>query len=103
MNNLDNILTSSNILFMFLGAVMIFAMHAGFAFLEVGSVRKKNQANALVKILTDWSVSTLAYFIIGFPIAYGISFFKSADKIASMGFIGQTSIPGFDLMHFSFC
>lgn len=102
MNNLDNILTSSNILFMFLGAVMIFAMHAGFAFLEVGSVRKKNQANALVKILTDWSVSTLAYFIIGFPIAYGISFFKSADKIASMGFIGQTSIPGFDLMHFFF-
>ncbi len=102
MNTLDSILTSSNILFMFLGAVMIFAMHAGFAFLEVGSVRKKNQANALVKIITDWSVSTLAYFIVGFPIAYGISFFKSADKIATMGFIDQTSLPGFDLMHFFF-
>jgi len=68
----------------------------------VGSVRKKNQANALVKIITDWSISTLAYFVIGFPIAYGISFFKSADKIATMGFIDQTSVPGFDLMHFFF-
>jgi len=102
MNNLDCILTSSNILFMFLGAVMIFAMHAGFAFLEVGSVRKKNQSNALVKIITDWSVSTLVYFVIGFPIAYGINFLKSVDKISTMGLVGETSIPGFDLMHFFF-
>lgn len=102
MTNLNSILTSSNILFMFLGAVMIFAMHSGFAFLEVGSVRKKNQVNALVKIISDWSVSTLTYFVVGFPLAYGISFFRSADEIASMGAIGSISIPGFDLMHFFF-
>ena len=102
MNNLNSLATSSNILFMFIGAVMIFAMHAGFAFLEVGSVRKKNQANALVKIITDWSVSTLAYFVIGFPISYGISFLRPANKIASMGLLGSASVPGFDLMHFFF-
>jgi Amt family ammonium transporter len=98
----SSILTSNNVLFMFLGAVMIFAMHAGFAFLEVGSVRKKNQVNALVKIITDWSISTITYFVIGFPLAYGIHFLKSADKIASMGMIDSMPIPGFDLMHFFF-
>lgn len=102
MTDLSGILRSSNILFMFLGAVMIFAMHAGFAFLEVGSVRKKNQINALVKIITDWSVSTIVYFIIGFPLAYGISFLKSANEISDMGKIGSIAIPGFDLMHFFF-
>lgn len=99
---MNTVLTSSNILFMFLGATMIFAMHAGFAFLEVGSVRQKNQVNALVKIITDWSFSTIVYFIIGFPIAYGISFLASAKDISSMGSIGVTAVPGFDLMHFFF-
>lgn len=102
MEDLSSLLSSSNILFMFLGAVMIFAMHAGFAFLEVGSVRKKNQVNALVKIITDWSVSTIIYFMIGFPISYGISFLKSAKDISSMGSIGAMYVPGFDLMHFFF-
>lgn len=101
-NLLGSVLTSSNILFMFIGAVMIFAMHAGFAFLEVGTVRKKNQVNALVKIITDWAFSTLIYFSIGFPIAYGISFFKSASSLTAMGSVGSVSAPGFDLMHFFF-
>ena len=56
--NIENIIRSGDVLFLMLGAVMVFAMHAGFAFLEVGSVRKKNQVYALVKILSDWSVST---------------------------------------------
>ncbi|MGH6628703.1 MAG: ammonium transporter, partial [Burkholderiales bacterium] len=51
---------SSDALFILLGAVLVLAMHAGFAFLEVGTVRKKNQVNALVKILADFSVSTVA-------------------------------------------
>jgi Amt family ammonium transporter len=57
-----------------LGAIMVLAMHAGFAFLEVGTVRKKNQVNALVKILTDFGMSTVAYFFIGYSIAYGVQF-----------------------------
>jgi len=60
---------NSDVLFLFIGAVLVFSMHAGFAFLEVGTVRKKNQVNALQKILVDWSVSTVVYFMIGYPIA----------------------------------
>lgn len=66
---------SGNILFLFLGAVMVFSMHAGFAFLELGTVRKKNQVNALQKILVDWAISTVVYFMIGYPIARGMDGF----------------------------
>lgn len=69
-------------LFILLGAIMVLAMHAGFAFLELGTVRKKNQVNALVKILVDFCMSTLAYFVIGYGVAYGVSFMVGADTLA---------------------
>ncbi len=90
-----NLSNSSDVLFLMLGAVMVFAMHAGFAFLEVGTVRKKNQVNAFVKIITDWSVSTLVYFLIGFPLAYGISFIKPAEDLLGTN-------QGYDLTHYFF-
>jgi len=72
---------SSDVLFILLGAIMILAMHAGFAFLELGTVRKKNQVNALVKILTDFAVSTIAYFFIGYSIAYGVSMLAPVSEL----------------------
>jgi len=73
----------SNTLFILIGAVMVLAMHAGFAFLEVGTVRLKNQVNALSKIITDFAVSTLAYFFIGYWIAYGVTFMTPADQLVA--------------------
>ena len=73
---------------------MILAMHAGFAFLELGTVRRKNQVNALVKILADFSISTIAYFFIGYQIAYGVSFFVDAEILAKQS--------GYDLTKFFF-
>lgn len=99
-NALQDVRYSADVLFLMLGAVMIFAMHAGFAFLEAGTVRTKNQVNAFVKILTDWSVSTVVYFCIGFPIAYGINFWSGADTLVNLA--QGNSIPGargFDLLH----
>ena len=91
---------SADALFLMIGAVMIFSMHAGFAFLEAGSVRTKNQVNALVKIFTDWSVSTVMYFLIGFPLAYGISFWGNASSIVNMANGTATAgARGFDLLH----
>ena len=78
---MENLKTTSDVMFILLGAIMILAMHAGFAFLELGTVRRKNQVNALVKILCDFSVSTLAYFFIGYGIAYGIHFFAGAETL----------------------
>jgi Amt family ammonium transporter len=84
-----------DVLFLLLGAVMVIAMHAGFAFLEVGTVRKKSQVNAFVKILSDWSVSTVVYFLIGYPIAYGVHFFQPAASL-----LGETN--GYELVRFFF-
>lgn len=73
---------STDTLFILLGAIMVLAMHSGFAFLEVGTVRKKNQVNALVKILTDFAVSTIVYFFVGYGVAYGVSFMVGAEQLA---------------------
>jgi Amt family ammonium transporter len=85
MENLDSavqtLVHGSNTLFILIGAVMVLAMHAGFAFLEVGTVRLKNQVNALSKIITDFAVSTLAYFFIGYWVAYGVTFLQPADQL----------------------
>ena len=89
-------------LFVLLGAVMVLAMHAGFAFLEVGTVRKKNQVNALVKILTDFAVSTTAYFFIGYAVAYGISFFGSAATLTGKAEGSAFAAGGYDLVKFFF-
>jgi len=91
---MENFKVSADVLFILLGAIMILAMHAGFAFLELGTVRKKNQVNALVKILCDFSVSTLAYFFIGYSIAYGVNFYASAETLLAKN--------GYDLVKFFF-
>jgi len=89
-----------DVFFLLLGAILVFAMHGGFAFLEVGSVRQKNQVNALVKIIADFAFSTIAYFFVGYWIAYGVSFFTSAADLSS----GMPPFPlhGFALVRFFF-
>ena len=79
---MDQVKQGTDALFILLGAIMVLAMHAGFAFLELGTVRKKNQVNALVKILVDFAVSTVAYFFVGYTVAYGVSFFSGAETLA---------------------
>ncbi|KVW96148.1 ammonium transporter [Thiobacillus denitrificans] len=86
--------SGNDVLFVLLGGIMVLAMHAGFAFLELGTVRKKNQVNALVKILTDFSVSTIAYFFIGYSVAYGVSFYSSAEVLSAQN--------GYELVKFFF-
>lgn len=91
---MEALVSANDVLFVLLGAIMVLAMHAGFAFLEVGTVRQKNQVNALVKIMVDFCVSTIAYFFIGYTIAYGINFFSGADVLAAKS--------GYDLVKFFF-
>ena len=91
---MDTLKSGADALFIMLGAIMVLAMHAGFAFLELGTVRKKNQVNALIKILVDFAVSTIAYFFIGYSIAYGVHFFSSAEVLAQKS--------GFELVKFFF-
>ncbi len=91
---MDTTAQGTDALFILLGAIMVLAMHAGFAFLELGTVRKKNQVNALVKILVDFAVSTIAYFFIGYIVAYGTSFMVGAESLAAKN--------GYELVKFFF-
>ncbi|NOT81224.1 MAG: ammonium transporter, partial [Gallionella sp.] len=91
---MESLKVGNDALFILLGAIMVLAMHAGFAFLELGTVRKKNQVNALVKIMVDFSVSTIAYFFIGYSIAYGVNFFTGAEALAQKS--------GYELVKFFF-
>ena len=91
---MEQVRQGEDALFILLGAIMVLAMHAGFAFLELGTVRKKNQVNALVKILVDFSVSTIAYFFVGYGVAYGTHFFTGAEALSLHN--------GFELVKFFF-
>lgn len=91
---MESLQQGSNALFILLGAIMVLAMHSGFAFLELGTVRKKNQVNALVKILVDFAVSTVVYFLVGYGVAYGVSFFTGAEALAAKN--------GYELVKFFF-
>ena len=91
---MEAIKSGSDVLFILLGGIMVLAMHSGFAFLELGTVRKKNQVNALVKILVDFAISTIAYFFIGFSVAYGINFFSGAETLMQQN--------GYELTRFFF-
>jgi Amt family ammonium transporter len=90
-----------------MGAILVFAMHAGFAFLEVGTVREKNQVNAMVKIISDFAMSTIAYFFIGYSVAYGVDFLAGASVISggeeteTFGPQGLTLIKFFFLLTFA--
>ncbi|UTA47634.1 ammonium transporter [Simiduia sp. 21SJ11W-1] len=90
----ETLVSSANTYFILLGAIMVFAMHAGFAFLEVGTVRQKNQVNALVKILTDFGISALVYFFVGYWVAYDTHFLTSASELAQNN--------GYELVKFFF-
>lgn len=92
--DMDALKQGADALFILLGAIMVLAMHAGFAFLELGTVRKKNQVNALVKILVDFSMSTMVYFLVGYSVAYGTNFFIGAEQLAEKN--------GYELVKFFF-
>jgi ammonium transporter, Amt family len=92
--NMKALQDGTDVLFILIGAVMVLAMHAGFAFLEVGTVRAKNQVNALVKIMSDFAVSTIAYFFVGYSVAYGIDFFSGAGSLMDK--------DGYELVKFFF-
>jgi Amt family ammonium transporter len=101
---MDALKSGADVFFVLIGAVMVLAMHSGFAFLEVGTVRRKNQVNALIKILVDFSTSTVAYFFIGYAVAYGIDFLASAKVItgAAPGGGHKFGASGYDLVKFFF-
>ena len=99
---MESVQSGLDVFFVLMGAILVFAMHSGFAFLEVGTVRHKNQVNALVKILVDFAISTVAYFFVGYSVAYGVDFLMSASALTGDVEDAVFSKSGFDLVKFFF-
>lgn len=99
---MENNLVGGDVFFLLMGAILVFAMHAGFAFLEVGTVREKNQVNAMVKIISDFAMSTIAYFFIGYSVAYGVDFLAGASVISGGGETETFGPQGLTLIKFFF-
>mgnify|MGYP001159346447 CR=1 FL=1 len=95
---MEQVQQGADVFFLLMGAILVFAMHGGFAFLEVGTVRHKNQVNALVKILVDFAISTITYFFIGYWVAYGVTFLSNAGTISG----GDYGPQGLGLVKFFF-
>jgi len=96
---MESLQAGTDVLFILVGAVMVLAMHAGFAFLEVGTVRAKNQVNALSKIMSDFAISTIAYFFVGYSLAYGVDFFSGAAALQDKS--GYALVKFFFLLTFA--
>ena len=83
------LLTTNNV-WMMLCAALVFFMHLGFSFLEIGLTRQKNTINILFKNFFIITMGLIAYCLIGFNLMYPGDFNIIGNGI--LGFAG----PGLD-------
>jgi Amt family ammonium transporter len=96
----------TNTMFVFVAAVFVLFMQAGFAMLEIGFSRAKNAGTGVAKILTNLSIAAICYWAVGFAFAFGSADVLgiSGSILGSNGFFLQFSGNGaeaFPVMGFS--
>lgn len=77
----ETLQTNLNIVWTCIAAFLVFFMQPGFAMVEAGFTRAKNAVNILMKNLMDFSIGTVAFFLIGFGLMFGTTngFFGTTD------------------------
>ena len=78
-----------NIVWVFLGAVMVMLMQAGFAILEAGLTRQKNCNNVLMKNIMDFAIGSIIFLVLGFGLMFGESL---GGIVGITGFIDPTTL-----------
>lgn len=78
-----------NVIWVFLGAVMVMLMQAGFAILECGFTRAKNANNVLMKNVMDFSIGSLIFLVVGFGLMFGEDL---GGFVGTSGFIDPASL-----------
>ena len=78
-----------NIVWVFLGAVMVMLMQAGFAILEAGLTRQKNCNNVLMKNIMDFAIGSIIFLVVGFGLMFGESL---GGIVGITGFIDPTTL-----------
>ncbi|RAZ67905.1 ammonium transporter [Planococcus maitriensis] len=72
---MEAVQSSVDMLWVMLGAMLVFFMHAGFAMVETGFTRSKNTLNILMKNMITISLGSILYFIVGYALMFGPSSF----------------------------
>ncbi|MEG0259700.1 MAG: ammonium transporter [Lysinibacillus sp.] len=70
---MDEVMLSVNLVWVMLGAILVFFMHAGFAMVEAGFTRSKNAVNIIMKNFMTISLGGIIYFLVGYAIMFGDS------------------------------
>jgi|RhiMetdeSRZDD1v2_1073273.scaffolds.fasta_scaffold09333_8 ammonium transporter, Amt family len=97
--SLDDAVSSINTTWVIVAGVLVMFMQAGFAFLEIGFSRGKNAGTGIAKILTNFSIASIAYWAVGFALAFG-----GAGTIAGTHgfFLDVSSVPSEAAKQFPF-
>ncbi|NJO07462.1 MAG: ammonium transporter [Chloroflexaceae bacterium] len=66
-----DLIRGMNTIWVLITAFLVFFMQAGFAFLEAGSTREKNTVNILIKNILDFSIATVAFWVVGYAFMFG--------------------------------
>jgi Amt family ammonium transporter len=108
--DLETVAGSLDVTWIIVAAVLVMFMQAGFAFLEIGFSRGKNAAHGVAKILTNFSVASIAWWAVGFALAFGGAgwlagdsgfFFSHAQQVNGEVALGDKA--AFMLFQFMFC
>ena len=90
-NTADSNAVAINTVWTLLAAFLVFFMQAGFAMVEAGFTRAKNAANIMMKNLMDFSIGSIAYWLVGFGIMFGAS---ASGLFGTTGFFLSDANPG---------
>lgn len=96
----DKLQENINIVWTCIAAFLVFFMQAGFAMVETGFTRAKNAVNIIMKNLMDFSVGSLAFFMVGFGLMFGVTehgLFGMSDFM-----LGDTFAKGADSGDYTF-
>ena len=92
------LLTTNNV-WMMLCAALVFFMHLGFSFLEIGLTRQKNTINILFKNFFIITIGIIAYCLIGFNLMYPGDFNIIGNGILGFAGPGLDSVAAADLAY----
>ena len=65
--------TNLNVVWTLIAGILVFTMQAGFALVETGCTRAKNSANIMMKNLMDFAAGSLAFYVIGAALMFGVT------------------------------
>jgi Amt family ammonium transporter len=82
--------------FLFIAAILVFFMQAGFAMVEAGFNSSKNAVNILFKNSMDICVGILLFFLVGFGLMYPTLYMGDWENVSGYFAFGGSGLSGYE-------